>query len=125
MWGTITWRQEYTVPIAEYLQRSGRIEARTGLRMMPTFLDPPYHSVRRVFPSTAGRLACQARPSQFVVQLKPAPGMRCLTTGLSSPFVHLVVTTMVRSESGLRTRSCTAWRVGIPPPQGPSLGSGL
>ena len=43
----------------------------------------------------------------------------------TAAFVHLVVTTMVRSESGLRTRSCTAWRVGIPPPQGPSLGSGL
>src|ERR1700692_3171464 len=53
------------------------------------------------------------------------PGMRCLTTGLSSPFVDLVVTTAVRSEWGLRTRSCTAWRVGSPPPQGPSLRSGL
>jgi hypothetical protein len=34
--------------------RSGRIEARSGLRMMPTFPRSPYHSVRRVFPSTAG-----------------------------------------------------------------------
>jgi hypothetical protein len=42
----------------------GRIEARTGLRMMPTFPRSPYHSVRRVFPSTAGRLSYQARPSR-------------------------------------------------------------
>jgi hypothetical protein len=36
----------------------------TGLRMMPTFPRSPYHSVRRIFPSTAGRLAfhhCAAR----------------------------------------------------------------
>ena len=31
---------------------------------------------------------------------------------------------MSRTESG-RRRSCTAWRVGSPPPQGSSLGSGL
>src|ERR1700688_895782 len=104
MWGTITWRQEYTVPIAEYLQRSGRIEARTGLRMMPTFLDPPYHSVRRVFPSTAGRLAFQARPSRRITQLKPAPGIRRPTTGLFSPFVHLVATTVVPLCVGPRAR---------------------
>jgi len=55
---------------------SGGIEARTGLRMMPTSPRSPYHSVRRVFPSTAGRLACQAGPSWHAVQLKPAPGMR-------------------------------------------------
>ena len=35
-----------------------------------------WRNVRRVFPSTAGRLAYQARPSRRVTQLKPAPGMR-------------------------------------------------
>ena len=36
------------------------------------FLDPPYHSVRRVFPSTAGRRAYQARPSpSFEVRSAP------------------------------------------------------
>ena len=89
------------------------------------FLDPPYHSVRRVFPSTAGRLACQARPSRLVVQLKPAPGMRHPTSGLLPPFVHLVDTSVIPYCAGSRTRSCTAWRVSSPPPQGPSLGSGL
>jgi hypothetical protein len=77
------------------------------------------------FPQYGWKAGLSDETFPLVVQLKPAPGMRCLTTGLSSPFVHLVVTTMVRSESGLRTRSCTAWRVGGPPPQGPSLRSGL
>jgi hypothetical protein len=57
-------------------ERSGRIEARTGLRMMPTFPRSPLSAGQRVFPSTAGRLAYQAGPSQRVNQLKPAPGMR-------------------------------------------------
>jgi hypothetical protein len=70
--------------------RSGRTMARCGLRMMPPFPSSPLSAVRRVFPSTAGRLACQAGPSQHVDQLKPAPGMHCSTSGLSSPFVHLV-----------------------------------
>jgi len=57
--------------------RSGRIVARTGLRMMPTSPpSPPYHSARRVFLVTAERLACQAGPSRRVNQLKPAPGIR-------------------------------------------------
>ena len=64
----------------------------------------PYHSVRRVFLSTAGRLAYQAGPSQNVNQLKPAPGMRWSTIGLSSPFVHRVVTTVVPLRVGPRTR---------------------
>src|SRR4029077_4717068 len=64
--------------------------ARCGLRMMPPFPSSPLSAVRRVFPSTAGRLACQAGPSQHVDQLKPAPGMHCSTSGLCSPFVLLV-----------------------------------
>ena len=53
-------------------------------------LDPPYHSVRRVFPSTAGRMAFRTAPSQRVGQLKPAPGMRWPRIGLLPPFVHRV-----------------------------------
>ena len=37
-------------------------------------------------------------------QLKPAPGIRCPSSSLHPPFVHLVVATVDRSESGLRTR---------------------
>src|SRR5262249_56775926 len=35
------------------MDRSGRTEARSGLRMMPTSPRSPYHSVRRGFPRTA------------------------------------------------------------------------
>src|SRR5262249_55617445 len=34
---------------------------------------PPYHSVRRVFPSTAGRLAFQAVPSRIISGLSLLP----------------------------------------------------
>jgi hypothetical protein len=69
--------------------RSGRIEARTGLRMMPTFSRSPYHSVRRVFPGTAGRLAFRTGRSQHDVQLKPAPGIRWPSPGLRPSFARL------------------------------------
>jgi len=55
---------------------SGRIEARTGLRMMPTFPRSALLAGRRVFPGTARRLAYQAGLSQHVDQFKPAPGIR-------------------------------------------------
>ena len=41
-------------------------------------------------------------------QLKPAPGIRCPTSSLPPPFVHLVVTTVIPHCAGPRTRSCTA-----------------
>jgi hypothetical protein len=47
------------------------------------------------------------------------------TSGLRPPFVHLVVSSMIPRCVGSRTRSCTAWWIVGPPPQGPSLGSGL
>src|ERR1700721_1384194 len=53
--------------------RSGRIEARTGLRMMPTFLNRPYHSVRRVFPDTAGRAAFRGDLPGFHASLSLLP----------------------------------------------------
>ena len=75
------------------VDRSGRTEARTGLRMMPTSPRSPYHSVRRVFPGTAGRLAFQTGPSQHIGQLKP-PGMRWSVSGLRPSFVRLVTSAM-------------------------------
>ncbi len=52
---------------------SGRIEARTGLRMMPTFPRSPLSFRTRVFPGTAGRLAFQAGPSQASSSLSLLP----------------------------------------------------
>ena len=37
------------------------------IRAPVRFQRPPYHSVRRVYPSTAGRPACQAAPSQYLL----------------------------------------------------------
>ena len=98
----------------------GRIEARIGLRMMPTFLDPPYHSVRRVFPSTAGRLAYQALPSPNAARLKSAPDYAACRPDLHPTFLHLVVATVSRTASG-RWTSIMHRR----PRQRPSMGSGL
>jgi len=114
------------MPIAGHPPQSGRIEARTGLRMMPTSPRSPYHSVRRVFPSTAGRMAFQTAPSQRVAQLKPAPGIRSPRIGLLPSFVHRISYPRIsRSVSGRLRADAPPWRVGNPPPQGSSLGSGL
>lgn len=42
----------------------------------PPLLDLSWRNVRRVFPSTAGRMAFRTAPSQRVAQFKPAPGIR-------------------------------------------------
>src|SRR5271166_1863751 len=70
------------------------------------FHDPPYHSVRRVFPSTAG---FQAVPSPDDRQLKPAPGVRRPMSGLHPPLVHLVVTTVSRTVSGRGLYRAPPW----------------
>ena len=93
---------------AAAVARSGRIEARSGLRMMPTFPRSPYHSVRRVFPDTAGRQAFQMAPSRMPRALKSAPDIRAVLPSLHPPFVHLVIQRLSHTEFGTRTRSCTA-----------------
>ena len=60
--------------IAGFRPQSGRIEARTGLRMMPTFPQSPLTFRTAGFPHMV-RLACQAMPSRIVCLLKPAPGV--------------------------------------------------
>ena len=60
----------------------------------PPLLDLSWRNVRRVFPSTAGRLAFQTGPSQYIGQLKPAPGMRWSVSGLRPSFVRLVTSAM-------------------------------
>src|SRR5262249_19468929 len=89
-------------------------------------LDPPYHSVRRVFPSTAGRMAFQTAPSQRVAQLDPAPGITLATPWFASVLrASRSYPRMSRSLSGRLPPNAPPWRVGDPPPQGSSLGSGL
>jgi hypothetical protein len=55
--------------------RVGRL-ARTGLRMMPTFPSPSLNSLRRVFPSTASRPACQVAPARSTSRLSLLPACR-------------------------------------------------
>jgi hypothetical protein len=106
------------VPVRDLFIRSGRIEARTGLRMMPTFPRSPLSFRTASFP----QYGCKAGyPSGAFLGgrwLKPAPGIRRLPSSLHPPFVHFVVAIVVRTESGLRTRSCTAMRWENPPTPG-------
>ena len=82
-------------------------------------------SVRRVFPSTAGRLAFQAVPAWMIsgLSLLPACAVRhpvCIRPSCTSWSQRLS-----RSVSGHRLDCAPPWRVITPPPQGPSLRSGL
>src|ERR1022692_4744764 len=97
---------------------SGRIEARIGLRMMPTFPRSPLSFRTASFPQYGWKADCPSGAFLGDRRLKPAPGIRRPPSSLHPPFVHFVVATMVRSESGLRTRSCTVMRWNTPPTPG-------
>src|SRR3954470_23524145 len=68
--------------------KSGRIEARTGLRMMPTFPRSPRSFRTAGFPQYGWKAGLSGGAFPDRQRLKPAPGMRLLTAGLPSPFVH-------------------------------------
>ena len=70
------------------------------------------------FPQYGWKADCPSGAFLGDRRLKPAPGIRRPPSSLHPPFVHFVVATVVRSESGLRTRSCTAMRWNIPPTPG-------
>src|SRR6202171_1587988 len=97
---------------------SGRIEARTGLRMMPTFPRSPLSFRTASFPQYGCKAGYPGGTFLGGRWLKPAPGIRRLPSSLHPPFVHFVVFTVVRTESDLRTRSCTAMRWNTPPTPG-------
>ena len=105
--------------------QSGRTEARTGLRMMPTFPRSPLSFRTAGFPQYGWKAGLSGGAFPDRQRLKPAPGLRLLTAGLPSPFVHLRSERLSRTVPGRRPDDAPPWRVGRPPPQGPSLGSGL
>ena len=105
--------------------RSGGIEARTGLRMMPTSPRSPLSFRTAGFPQYGWKVGLSGGAFPSPDQLKPAPGMRRFPLGLRPSFAHHVVTTIVPLGVGSVTRQCAAWWIDRPPPQGPSLGSGL
>ena len=106
--------------------QSGRIEARTGLRMMPTFpRSPPIIPYGGFSPiRLEGWHVRRGLPKHH--QIKPAPGIHWSIFGLRPPFVHLVVgfgdPAQCRAEDSIVHR-LGGW--GRPPPQGPSLWSEL
>jgi hypothetical protein len=83
---------------------SGRIEARTGLRMMPTFPQSPLSFRTAGFPQYGWKAGFPSGAFPDQQRLKPAPGMRRPTSGLHPLFVHLVVTAVVPHCVGPQTR---------------------
>ena len=91
--GLLCWRDFH--PQEWQLASSGRIEARTGLRMMPTFPRSPRSFRTAGFPQYGWKAGLSGGAFPDRQRLKPAPGMRLLTAGLPSPFVHLRVGAVV------------------------------
>jgi len=92
--------------------------------MMPTFPRSPLSSVRRVFPSTAGRLAFQAVPSWMIsgLSLLPACAVRhpvCIRPSCASWSQRLS-----RSVSGRRLDCAPPWRSLLLRPRGPRSSPG-
>src|SRR5436190_22414896 len=112
-------------PITERPPQLGRIEARTGLRMMPTFPRSPRSFRTAGFPQYGWKAGLSGGAFPDRQRLKPAPGIRLLTAGLPSPFVHLRVGAVAPYCAGPPTGRCTALEGGSPSAPGPSLGSGL
>src|SRR3954447_6910235 len=75
--------------------QSGRIEARTGLRMMPTFPRSPRSFRTAGFPQYGWKAGLSGGAFPDRQRLKPAPGIHLLSPGLPSPFVHLSVKAVV------------------------------
>src|SRR5262249_6588591 len=71
---------------------SGRIEARTGLRMMPTFPRPSLSFRTAGFPQYGWKAGFPSGAFPDHQRLKPAPGIRCPSSSLHPPFVRLVAT---------------------------------
>src|SRR3954468_4509515 len=92
----------------------GRIEARTGLRMMPTFPRSPRSFRTAGFPQYGWKAGPSGGGFPDHQRLKPAPGMHLLTLGLPSPFVHLRVGAVAPYCAGPPTGRCTAMEGGSP-----------
>jgi hypothetical protein len=86
--------------VASRPPQSGRIEARIGLRMMPTFPRPSLSFRTAGFPRYGWKVGLSDGAFPDVTQLKSAPDIRCITAGLHPPFVHLVVTAILPLRVG-------------------------
>jgi hypothetical protein len=104
---------------------SGRIEARIGLRMMPTFPRSSLSFRTAGFPQYGWKAGFPSGAFPDRQRLKPAPGMRRPTSGLHPPFVR------PRSHNGCsalrRAADSIAHRLGgslLLRPRGPRSGPG-
>src|SRR3954467_11196457 len=95
-------------------RKPGRIEARTGLRMMPTFPRSPRSCRTAGFPQYGWKAGLSGGAFPDRQRLKPAPGLHLLTPGLPSPFVHLRVGAVAPYCAGPPTGRCTAMEGGSP-----------
>src|SRR5580704_8823979 len=68
--------------------------------MMPTFPRSPLSFRTASFPQYGWKADCPSGAFLGDRRLKPAPGIRRPPSSLHPPFVHFVVATVVRSESG-------------------------
>jgi len=66
----------------------GRTEARSGLRMMPTFPPPPLSFRTAGFPQYGWKVGLSGSAFPHVAQVKPAPSVPCTSCCLRLPFVH-------------------------------------
>jgi hypothetical protein len=104
--------------------RSGRIGARTGLRMMPTFPRSPLSFRTASFPQYGWKAGLSDGPSQHGVQLKPAPGMRWPSPGLRPSFARLVTPPLAPHCVGPCGLDCAPPLSVSTYPRGPRSGSG-
>src|SRR5712671_1652777 len=113
--------------------RFGRVGSRrvAGFEWSRRFLDPPYHSVRRVFPRYGWKAGLSSGAFLNNRQLKPAPGVRRPII----QFASALRASRCRAGAPLSRSSPALCREAdsmthrleelTPPPQRPSLGSGL
>ena len=107
-------------------EQSGRNEARTGLRMMPTSPRSPPSFRTAGFPQYGWKVGISdgAFPEN-------CPAQACSRHTLAARWFVSVLRATRRilaypAQSRGRSRAIAPpWRVGNPPPQGPSLGTGL
>ena len=81
--------------IMEGSRWSGRIEARSGLRMMPTFPRSPLSFRTASFPQYGWKAGFPSGAFLGDWRLKPAPGIRRPPSSLHPPFVHFVVASII------------------------------
>src|SRR4051795_12356515 len=82
--------------------------------MMPTFPRSPLSFRTAGFPQYGWKAGLSGGAFPDRQRLKPAPGMRLLTAGLPSPFVHLRVGAVAPYCAGPPTGRCTALEGGSP-----------